>query len=88
MAVELEKIPLLSSRTRGGKCVLVIHGGAGTITRQGSTLEQQAHYKASLRTALLAGFDVLQVGGEAMDAAVAAVAVMEGLAAPVPSRRT
>jgi hypothetical protein len=32
--------------------VLVIHGGAGTISRADSTLEQQARFKASLSTAL------------------------------------
>ena len=35
-------------------------------------------YKEALRKALLRGYRVLQAGGEAMDAAVAAVTVMEG----------
>jgi beta-aspartyl-peptidase (threonine type) len=58
--------------------VLVIHGGAGIITREKSSPEQQATLRAALRDALLAGYDVLQAGGEAMDAAVQAVTVMEG----------
>jgi len=57
--------------------VLVIHGGAGTITREGSTPHQQADYRKALRKALEAGYDVLHNGGEAMDAVVAAVSVME-----------
>jgi len=58
--------------------VLVIHGGAGTMSREGSTPEQRATYRAGLSKALKAGYEVLKSGGEAMDAAVAAVSVMEG----------
>lgn len=76
-----EKSPLLSSRGStyaSRKPVLVIHGGAGAITREGSTPERREMYKEALRKALLRGYRVLQAGGEAMDAAVAAVTVMEG----------
>lgn len=58
--------------------VLVIHGGAGSMNRQGSTPEQRAQYRAMLTRALKAGHQVLAIGGEAMDAAVAAVTVLEG----------
>ncbi|KAF9222668.1 asparaginase [Gyrodon lividus] len=57
--------------------VLVIHGGAGTMNREGSTPEKRALYRAALGRALKAGHEVLKSGGEAMDAAVAAVTVME-----------
>ncbi|KAG2113919.1 asparaginase [Suillus discolor] len=57
--------------------VLVIHGGAGTMIRDGSTPEQRAKYRAVLSRALKAGYEVLKSGGEAMDAAVEAVSVME-----------
>jgi Asparaginase len=70
--------PRPSSAIPEEKYVLVIHGGAGTISKQGSTPEQQAQYKAALRRSLRAGYDVLHSRGEAMDAAVAAVAVLEG----------
>ena len=56
----------------------MIHGGAGTMTREGSTPQRRELYKEALRKALLRGYRVLQAGGEAMDAAVAAVTVMEG----------
>lgn len=42
-----------------------------------STPELRAKYKAALSGALLAGYDVLSHGGEAMDAVVAAVSYME-----------
>ncbi|EJD02791.1 N-terminal nucleophile aminohydrolase [Fomitiporia mediterranea MF3/22] len=76
-----EKRPLLNqSSTRKStkvKPVLVIHGGAGTMTREGSTPERREEYKNALRKALRKGYEVLMAGGEAMDAAVAAVNVME-----------
>ncbi|KAF8556090.1 asparaginase [Imleria badia] len=61
----------------GQNYVLVVHGGAGTMTRDGSTPEKRAQYRTVLVRALEAGHQVLKLGGEAMDAAVAAVAVME-----------
>ncbi|KAF7298200.1 hypothetical protein HMN09_01041900 [Mycena chlorophos] len=57
--------------------LLVVHGGAGTMSRPGSTPEQRANYRAAIRKALLAGNAVLSAGGEAMDAAAAAVRVFE-----------
>lgn len=64
---------------KGAKHVLVIHGGAGAILRERSTPEQVARYHAGLRAALQAGNAILRSGGEAMDAAVAAVTVLEGM---------
>lgn len=65
-------------RGTGQNYVLVIHGGAGTMTRAGSTPEQRAMYRAALVRALEAGYKALKLGDEAMNAAVAAVAVLEG----------
>ncbi|KAI0829932.1 asparaginase [Trametes gibbosa] len=72
----LEKTPLLAARA-SPKYTLVIHGGAGTMDKARSTPELRAQYKAALARALLAGHAVLSSGGEAMDAAVAAVSSME-----------
>ncbi|KAH9485288.1 Isoaspartyl peptidase [Psilocybe cubensis] len=66
-----------SNTKRRPRYVLVIHGGAGTITRQGSSDEQQAAYKLALSQALLAGYKLLNEGADAIDAVVAAVSVME-----------
>ncbi|PIL33832.1 hypothetical protein GSI_03538 [Ganoderma sinense ZZ0214-1] len=83
----LEKAPLLADnealgsslpgRKTAAKFRLVIHGGAGTMDKSRSTPELRAQYKAALSRALLAGYAVLETGGEAMDAAVAAVSSME-----------
>lgn len=56
---------------------LAIHGGAGTIKKENMTAEQDAEYRAKLEEALDAGYKVLENGGEALDAVVAAVKVME-----------
>lgn len=74
-------LPLKSSKDDRGKAkyTLVIHGGAGTMDRSRSTPELRAQYKAALSRALLAGYEVLSSGGEAMDAVVAAVSSMEGM---------
>jgi len=75
-----EKRSLLSKQrhSKRAKHVLVIHGGAGTILRDKSSPTQQVRYHAGLRAALQAGNAILSMGGEAMDAVVAAVSVMEG----------
>jgi L-asparaginase / beta-aspartyl-peptidase len=56
---------------------LVVHGGAGTITRGSMTAEMEAEYHAVLEQALRAGHGVLAAGGSGLDAVVAANVVME-----------
>ena len=56
---------------------LVIHGGAGTITRARLTAEQEADIRAALAEAIDAGHAVLDQGGEALDAVVAAILILE-----------
>ncbi|HEU4561155.1 MAG TPA: isoaspartyl peptidase/L-asparaginase [Longimicrobium sp.] len=56
---------------------MVIHGGAGTISRQAMTPEREAAYRAGLERALRAGHAVLARGGRSLDAVQAAVNVME-----------
>ena len=56
---------------------LAIHGGAGTLTRNMMTTDQEAAYRATLAASLLAGHTCLAAGGSALDAVCAAVQVME-----------
>jgi len=56
---------------------LVIHGGAGTITRANLSDEAEAAYRGALRAALSAGEQVLADGGSALDAISAAIVLME-----------
>lgn len=59
------------------KITLVIHGGAGTITRKSMTPEKEKAYKETLNKALQAGYAVLKKGGTSLDAVEATVRVME-----------
>jgi beta-aspartyl-peptidase (threonine type) len=56
---------------------IVVHGGAGLIRRDGLSAEREALCHAGLRAALRAGEEVLAGGGSALDAAIAAVVVLE-----------
>ena len=71
----------VSSQGRGeqevSRYTLVIHGGAGTITRAQMTPDREAAYTAALGEALQAGQQILATGGTSLDAVVAAIRVME-----------
>ena len=56
---------------------IAIHGGAGTLSRKDMSSTQEAEYRAGLEEALNAGYAVLARGGSSLDAAVAAVRVLE-----------
>lgn len=57
--------------------VLVIHGGAGAISRAAMTTDKEREYHAALRDILLAGQAILAQGGTALDAVTAAVVGLE-----------
>jgi len=62
----------------GGKMfAIAIHGGAGTLSRKDMTAAQETEYRAGLNAALDAGYAVLDRGGHALDASIAAVRVLE-----------
>jgi L-asparaginase / beta-aspartyl-peptidase len=67
----------MSRPDRSHRPVLVIHGGAGTLTRQDMTRRGEQRYRNALDAALSAGHEVLRHGGSALDAAAAAVVAME-----------
>ncbi|MEI6946596.1 isoaspartyl peptidase/L-asparaginase [Paraflavisolibacter sp. H34] len=57
--------------------VLVIHGGAGAISRQQLGPEREKAYREGLLQALQAGYALLQKGGSALDAVETAVRLLE-----------
>jgi beta-aspartyl-peptidase (threonine type) len=59
------------------KFVMAIHGGAGTVSRNEMTSDLADLYLDGLRTALLAGVDLLLQGRPALDAVEAAVMELE-----------
>ena len=56
---------------------LAIHGGAGTLTRETITPEEEAGVRAALLDARETGAAILRAGGSALDAAEAAVRRLE-----------
>ncbi|MFB1479478.1 isoaspartyl peptidase/L-asparaginase [Corallococcus sp. RDP092CA] len=56
---------------------MVIHGGAGGISRENLTPEREAAMRAALTEALQAGHAVLAKGGRSLDAVTAAIRVLE-----------
>lgn len=56
---------------------LVLHGGAGTITRENMTAEREAEYRAKLEEALKTGYGILAEGGTSLDAVETTIRVME-----------
>jgi len=59
------------------KTMLVIHGGAGTITRASMTGDMEKQYRETLELALKTGHAVLAKGGSSLDAVEATIRVME-----------
>jgi len=56
---------------------IAVHGGAGTLSRRETSAEQERAYAEGLNAALDAGYAVLERGGASLDAAIAAVCVLE-----------
>ena len=59
------------------KIMLVMHGGAGTITRQSMTPEMEKQYRETLEQALRTGHAILAKGGTSIDAVEASIRILE-----------
>jgi L-asparaginase / beta-aspartyl-peptidase len=59
------------------KTMLVIHGGAGTITRASMSADMEKQYREALEQSLRLGHAVLSKGGSSMDAIEASIRFME-----------
>jgi L-asparaginase / beta-aspartyl-peptidase len=68
-------MPSRSSRAK--RYVLVIHGGAGTLSQVQLAPPRDAPYHDALGAALVSGREVLERGGSALDAVVAATVSLE-----------
>lgn len=68
---------LSAAETAPAPYAIAIHGGAGTISRDNLSAEKEASIRADLNAALDAAQAVLQGGGAALDAAQAAVSLLE-----------
>jgi beta-aspartyl-peptidase (threonine type) len=59
------------------RIMLVMHGGAGTITRQSMTPDMEKQYRETLEQALRTGHAVLAKGGTSLDAVEASIRILE-----------
>jgi beta-aspartyl-peptidase (threonine type) len=66
-----------TSAMKKNKFGLVVHGGAGTMERSKMTAEREREYRAGLERAIKAGLEILQRRGSSLDAAEAAVRILE-----------
>lgn len=57
--------------------VFAIHGGAGTLRREDFTPELEAQYREALTEAVRRGYEVINNGGDSVEAAEAAITFME-----------
>jgi len=60
-----------------GRYVLVVHGGAGTISKNLMTPDREKKYHEALNSALRAGASILEKGGSSLDAVEACVRILE-----------
>ncbi len=56
---------------------IVIHGGAGTITRSNMSAERETAYRDALSGAVRAAHQILKGGGSSVDAVIAAITPLE-----------
>jgi L-asparaginase / beta-aspartyl-peptidase len=75
-AAILTAVPLFA-QTTNQRAMLVVHGGAGTITRSSMTPETERQYREKLEESLRTGHAILAKGGTSLDAVEAAVRILE-----------
>ena len=56
---------------------IVIHGGAGTILKKNMSDEKENQYKAKLKEAIYAGYEILNNGGSSIDAVEKSIIILE-----------
>lgn len=56
---------------------IVIHGGAGTILKENMSDSLETAYKAKLKEAISAGYEILKNGGSSLDAVTHTINIME-----------
>lgn len=76
-SILIASVSLILSAEEQQKFSLVLHGGAGTITRESMTPETEAEYRAKLQEALKTGYAILAAGGTSLDAVESTIRVME-----------
>src|SRR5436190_14643556 len=77
MKIAMIAMMLATTATAQKGPMLVMHGGAGTITRASMTPEMEKQYREKLEEALRAGHAVLMKGGASLDAVETSIRILE-----------
>src|SRR5437016_11613903 len=77
MKIAVLVMTLATTAIAQNKPMLVMHGGAGTITRASMTPEMEKQYRETLEQALRAGHAVLTKGGSSLDAVETSIRILE-----------
>lgn len=77
LLIILIELPLSGQNIEKGPITLVVHGGAGTITRKNLTEEQEKSYRDKLTEAINKGYSILENGGSALDAVTSTIIILE-----------
>lgn len=76
-SIETSKATTMQDNQERAPYAIAIHGGAGVILKKNMTDEQEAEYTAKLNEALDVGEKILKEGGNALDAVVETIKIME-----------
>ena len=64
-------------QTKKSEFAIVIHGGAGTILKENMTSEKEIAYHSKLEEAIRIGYNILNNGGNSLDAVQKTINVLE-----------
>jgi len=64
-------------QTKNSEFAIVIHGGAGTILKENMTSEKEIAYHSKLEEAIRIGYNILNNGGNSLDAVQKTINVLE-----------
>ncbi len=67
----------INNTSQKTKFALVVHGGAGSITKGKYSDDKETQYKMKLEEALTVGYEILNVGGSSIDAVESVIRVLE-----------
>ncbi len=73
----LALVPITAFGQSSPRIMLVMHGGAGTITRNNMSPDMEKQYRETLEQALRTGHAILAKGGSSLDAVEASIRVLE-----------
>ena len=69
--------PDIQTKTEKPEFSIIIHGGAGYITKENLSPEKEAEYQKKLEEAIRVGYNILKNGGSSLDAVQKTINILE-----------